>query len=152
MGAKIHNFGSGDWGFHCPGCGYGHSFRVGGDPSRPQWKWNGSLDKPTFTPSLLVNQFEPNARCHSIVTDGVIFFCSDSYHNLRGSNVELPDWEEEKKIMAFDFGTPSKTPAATKAVSPTKNPPCPKCGKELSTGGTTRYVCASCGLTLDPRA
>jgi hypothetical protein len=90
---KIHNFGSGDWGFHCPGCGYLHSFRVNGDTTRPQWKWNGSTDKPTFTPSLLVNQHHPASRCHSFVTDGKIQFLSDCWHHLKGQTVELPDWD-----------------------------------------------------------
>jgi hypothetical protein len=93
MAAKIHNYGSGDWGFHCPGCGYGHSFRVTGDATRPQWTWNGSLDKPTFTPSLLVNKDYPESRCHSFVTDGRIQFLSDCHHKLAGQTVELPDWE-----------------------------------------------------------
>jgi hypothetical protein len=93
MADKIHDYGSGDWGFHCPGCGYGHSFRVNDDKSRPQWTWNGSLDKPTFTPSLLVNNHEPASRCHSFVTDGKIQFLSDCFHALAGQTVDLPDWE-----------------------------------------------------------
>lgn len=92
MGDKIHNYGSGDWGFHCPGCGYGHSFRVTGDESRPQWSWNGSLESPTFVPSLLVWKDEPNARCHLIVTDGVIHFQSDCHHSLAGQSVAMGDW------------------------------------------------------------
>jgi len=94
MAAKIHDYGSGDWGFTCPGCGHGHSFRVNGDATRPQWKWNGSLDKPTFTPSLLCNQHHPESRCHSFVTDGRIQFLADCWHSLAGQTVELPDWDE----------------------------------------------------------
>ncbi len=93
MAAKIHNYGSGDWGFHCPGCGYGHSFRVNSDTTRPQWTWNGSLDKPTFAPSLLINQHHPPSRCHSFVRDGKIEFLQDCHHNLKGQTVELPDWD-----------------------------------------------------------
>jgi hypothetical protein len=93
MKPKIHNYGSGDWGFHCPGCGYGHSFRVNGDATRPQWIWNGSLDAPTFDPSLLVNRDHPESRCHSLVTDGRIEFLGDSFHALAGQTVEIPDWE-----------------------------------------------------------
>ena len=94
MNTKIHNFGSGDWGFHCPGCGYAHSFRVNSDTTRPQWSWNGSLDKPTFTPSLLVNRGHAT-QCHSNVTDGRIQFHSDSYYKLAGQTVDLPDWDDE---------------------------------------------------------
>jgi hypothetical protein len=92
MSVKIHNYGSGDWGFHCPGCGYGHSFRVSGDASRPQWEWNGSIEKPTFTPSLMVNRGAGN-QCHLNVTDGRIIFHADSHHALAGQTVDLPDWE-----------------------------------------------------------
>jgi hypothetical protein len=92
MADKIHSFGpsqSGgvNYGFHCPGCNYGHPFDV------PKWSWNGSLDKPTFTPSLMVNQGH-KSQCHSVVTDGMIAFCSDSNHSLAGQTVELPDWED----------------------------------------------------------
>jgi hypothetical protein len=93
MAAKIHNMGSGDWAFHCPGCGYAHSFRVTGDATRPQWNWNGSVDKPTFTPSLLVNGSSPEWRCHLFVTDGNILFLDDCCHPLRGKTIEIPDWE-----------------------------------------------------------
>lgn len=91
MADKIHNMGNGNWVFHCPGCAYGHPFRVGGDLSLPQWTWNGSKDAPTFKPSLLVNKDDPGSRCHSFVTDGRIEFLSDSFHALAGQTVDLPD-------------------------------------------------------------
>jgi ribosomal protein L37E len=74
--------------FECPGCGYGHAFHS------PRWTWNGSFDKPTFRPSLLVNQHDPKTRCHSFVTDGQIRFLNDSHHALKGRTVDLPDWED----------------------------------------------------------
>jgi len=92
MSAKIHDHGSGDWGFHCPGCKYDHSFRVNGDATRPQWHWNNSIDKPTFTPSLMVNR-GTDSQCHSYVTDGKIQFLNDCHHALKGQTVDLPDWE-----------------------------------------------------------
>jgi hypothetical protein len=92
MGVKIHEMGEGPTGgrnyvFHCPGCQYGHSFEV------PRWNWNGSFDKPTFTPSLLCNQHDAGSRCHSFVTDGMIQFLSDCWHPLAGQTVEIPDWD-----------------------------------------------------------
>jgi len=78
--------------FHCPGCGYSHPFEINctnGDG----WTWNGSLDKPTFAPSLLVNAPYPAQRCHSFVRDGRIEFLSDCHHDLAGQTVDLPDWE-----------------------------------------------------------
>jgi uncharacterized protein DUF6527 len=94
MPAKIHDYGSGDWAFHCPGCGYDHSFRVTVDNTRPQWTWNGSTDKPTFKPSLLIKKDLRAQRCHSWVKDGKIQFLADSFHAMKGQTVELPDWDE----------------------------------------------------------
>ena len=73
--------------FHCPGCQNAHAFLV------PQWTWNGSMEAPTFQPSLMCNMEDPKSRCHSIVTDGKIAFQSDCYHAMAGQTVEIPDWE-----------------------------------------------------------
>ncbi len=83
--------------FHCPGCGEDHMFTTNIE-ARPQgvWSFNGDLDKPTFSPSLLVNGSkykEDLVRCHSFVTDGEIQFLSDCDHGLAGRTVELPEWE-----------------------------------------------------------
>lgn len=91
-----HDDGTKILGFECPGCGYGHSFRTGGPPDKhPMWGWNGSMDSPTFTPSLLVYDPMPDGtrrtRCHSFVRDGNIQFLSDSIHNLAGKTVTLPE-------------------------------------------------------------
>jgi hypothetical protein len=78
--------------------------RVSGD--HPVWGWNGSMDAPTFTPSILVTYpANPNAldefkewrterRCHSFVTNGNIQFLQDSTHKLAGQTVSIPDWED----------------------------------------------------------
>jgi hypothetical protein len=97
MAAKIKSYGESEregkpqtvYCFHCPGCGYDHPFHV------PAWKWNGSLDKPTFTPSLMCFGTMPEKRCHSYVTDGKIQFLVDSFHELRSKTVELPDWDDQ---------------------------------------------------------
>lgn len=100
MGAKLHYMGDGNLGprggklycFHCPGCGNAHPFEIEA-PNGSGWQWNGSMEKPTFTPSLLCNKDLPHYRCHSFVRDGKIEFLSDCYHDLAGKTVELPDWE-----------------------------------------------------------
>ncbi len=102
MSAKIHFLGDSNLGprggklyvFHCPGCKYSHPFEVDA-PNGTGWTWNGSLEKPTFTPSLLVAKDMPSARCHSFVTDGRIQFLGDCFHALAGQTVELPNWDEE---------------------------------------------------------
>lgn len=99
--------------FRCPGCNDWHSvYQDNGQRKGPLWKWNGSLEKPTFTPSLLVRSGhyvdgkhpcwcdyrkehpEKDAPtcyiCHSFITDGRIQFLSDCTHPLAGQTVELP--------------------------------------------------------------
>jgi hypothetical protein len=78
--------------FECPACKYGHPFHVG-VPGSPSWEFNGSLDKPTFSPSLLVNQHDPSRLCHSFVRDGNIQFLADSWHK-RSDTVPLPEAED----------------------------------------------------------
>lgn len=84
--------------FHCPGCKRGHYAQVAvksGDG--PVWDWNKSLDKPTFSPSILVQYNGPDAGvngapqavCHSFVKDGQIQFLSDCTHELAGKTVPL---------------------------------------------------------------
>lgn len=112
--------------FRCPGCGTDemsaaiHSVRTeGGFPDRPRWGFNGSLDKPTFTPSIFVKtvRITPENReaydalppeylmggvvddprfkywCHSFVADGRIQFLGDCTHALAGQTVDLPSWD-----------------------------------------------------------
>lgn len=93
MSVKIADHGNGWYAFHCPGCKYDHAFISGGEnPGRPQWTFNGSLESPTFHPSLIINRGHPNV-CHSFVRDGQIQFLSDCHHELAGRTVDLPDWE-----------------------------------------------------------
>lgn len=62
-----------------------------------KWGWNGSLESPTFTPSILLHGTKGTdgqilqPRCHSFVTDGKIRFLSDCEHALRGQTVDLPE-------------------------------------------------------------
>lgn len=87
MGAKIHDMGSGRFAFQCPGCHGGHMFVV------PRWNWNGNYEKPTVQPSINCNKDDPKTNCHSNVNDGMIKFEPDSYHELKGQTVEIPDWD-----------------------------------------------------------
>lgn len=80
-----------EWCFHCPGCGYGHWFRTNaeGVTRRPAWQWNGDIEKPTVTPSILVSVSKPSARCHLFITSGKIQFLEDCFHHLAGQTVPL---------------------------------------------------------------
>lgn len=90
----------------CPGCNGHHAVKVN-TPSG--WGWNGSLQAPTITPSILVRGTKPISDeeaerilsgehiepipkvCHSFVTDGKIQFLTDSTHALAGQTVDLPE-------------------------------------------------------------
>lgn len=92
-------------GFWCDGCNELHIVRV---PPHPRaWGFNGDYDKPTFTPSVLVQGVERLTEdeyervrsgevvqqrprvCHSFVTDGRVAYLSDCTHGLKGMTVEL---------------------------------------------------------------
>ena len=104
--------------FQCPGCGEYHMFTTAGKNSvGATWTFNGDVERPTFSPSLLVqsghyapghkpgercwctyNEEHPDKpapyhcyRCHSFVRDGRIQFLADCTHELAGKTVPLPD-------------------------------------------------------------
>lgn len=110
--AKVHKLSGGNFDFmiFCPACKCGHGI----DTKR--WQFNGDMEKPTISPSILVrsghympehkgscwcNYNEENKDnpapfkcgvCHSFVTDGKIQYLSDCTHELAGQTVELEDF------------------------------------------------------------
>jgi hypothetical protein len=73
----------------CPGCNTIHAFDLG------RWNFDGDMEKPTFSPSMLVNAEDPGSRCHSFVRKGQFQFLGDCHHGLKGQTVDLPplpDW------------------------------------------------------------
>ena len=94
--AKLFKYSDGQLLFECPGCGHAHGVypKSTGNPSGgPSWEWNGSMDKPTFSPSILV---KGEYRCHSFVKEGQIRFLSDCTHDLAGQTVELPELDPDE--------------------------------------------------------
>lgn len=85
----------GYYGFVCPGCNSDHIIPLAkGKETKVAWGWNGSVDMPTITPSILVNKGSANPLlpiCHSYVTDGKIKFLADSKHALVGQTIEMAD-------------------------------------------------------------
>lgn len=85
--------------FKCPGCSDQHVIPVTGSKA---WGFNGSMERPTLTPSILCRysgvaegtDAPVNDVCHSFVTDGRIQFLSDSTHALAGQTVDLPEIAE----------------------------------------------------------
>lgn len=74
--------------YWCPGCNEPHQVRTEGLP--PRWGWNGSLDSPTFTPSIRVTYYDGRI-CHCFVKEGYIEFLGDSFHNLKDTTVKMVD-------------------------------------------------------------
>jgi hypothetical protein len=80
--------------FWCPACDRAHAI------CRSLWTWNGDVEKPTFSPSVLVSyngndagiDGAPHRTCHSFVTDGMIQFLGDCTHLLAGKTVPLSEW------------------------------------------------------------
>jgi len=115
--AKAKKSDFGDVTIRCPGCKQYHSLNVDPAQKGPCWGFNGDLDKPTFTPSLLVHSghfvkgYETKecwcsykerfgedppfacGVCHSFIRDGMIEFLNDSTHALAGQTVPLGDIE-----------------------------------------------------------
>lgn len=88
--AKVIGRSGGHLKFWCPGCVEAHVVRIAPTPS--PWEWNGDTQRPTLSPSVLVNPGRANPAshvCHSFVRDGYIEFLSDCSHELAGQTVEL---------------------------------------------------------------
>lgn len=78
----------------CPACKHGHLFNTVSD-KRPVWNFDGNLEYPTFSPSMLVFETQSDGShrtiCHSFVRNGRIEFLGDCAHEMRGQTVDLPD-------------------------------------------------------------
>lgn len=86
--------------FWCPGCenehGQGgmHMLPVNTTDKSPSWGFNGDMERPTLTPSILT-RYGRGQVCHSFLVDGVFQFLGDCTHRFAGQNVpmpDLPDW------------------------------------------------------------
>jgi hypothetical protein len=77
---------------------------------RPSWDWDGNLEAPTLSPSILTNGTRSVdhvrnddgtfrfPRCHSFLKAGIFEFLTDSEHPLAGQKVpipDLPEWAEK---------------------------------------------------------
>ena len=94
MSKQVARYYKGKVYFECPGCQEIHAVTVDDQGQGPKWRWNKSVEKPTFTPSILCRKNRPNEeRCHSFVTDGKIRFLQDCDHELKGQTVDLQEFE-----------------------------------------------------------
>jgi hypothetical protein len=99
MAVKLHLVRENWYAFHCPGCQCAHMIPVNGEKTDNGhgWQWNGSLERPTLNPSILVHshpqhRMPPTPRCHLFVRDGTVMYLADCTHELAGKTVEIPDW------------------------------------------------------------
>ena len=107
----------------CVGCDQEHIVYTKAFNEQHVWGFNGNIENPTFTPSLLIRSghfipdFKSNERCwctynkecidkgeepssfeckicHSFITDGKIQYLSDCTHSLAGQTIDLPNIEQ----------------------------------------------------------
>ncbi len=90
--------------FWCPGCeviidgerrGGLHMLAVNTTVRSPSWSFDGNLEAPTLSPSILTRHGSDGMVCHSFLRAGVFEFLSDSTHQFAGQHVpmpDLPDW------------------------------------------------------------
>lgn len=82
------------WYFWCPGCNELHNYTTDRKEGlHPGWTFNGDMEKPTFSPSLLYPS--KAVRCHLFLKDGKLEFCGDCGHALAGKTVDLPDYPDD---------------------------------------------------------
>lgn len=79
--------------YWCPGCKYEHAVEA------VRWNWNGSFDAPTLSPSVkhyytITDSGDVVTTCHYHIRGGVIEFCNDCKHDLKGKKVPLQDVSE----------------------------------------------------------
>lgn len=81
----------------CPGCGLSHApyARPHKSPNGASWEFNGDLEHPTFSPSVLVKVENPYTGkqlvCHFFINNGFQHFLSDCTHSLKNQTVEMED-------------------------------------------------------------
>lgn len=114
MPDRVKEFGENQYSIICPACRCGHMLK--------NWQFNGDLERPTFTPSLLVtgpSRFPtdeeverivagetvniPDGVCHSYITDGNIQYLTDCTHEFAGKTLELPtygDYDSPAKVIS----------------------------------------------------
>jgi hypothetical protein len=79
------------WIFWCSQCECAHHFPVGEHPTN--WQFNGKIDCPTFTPSLMLSIQDEEGKkkhvCHLNLTDGVVIYHADIAQKLAGQRLPL---------------------------------------------------------------
>ncbi len=147
MAQKLHRLDDEQVGFFCPGCKCWHGVRVGGE-GQPRWLWNGSLESPTFSPSIRFGSV-----CHSFVINGKIQFLLGSTHSRSGQIVEIPECDgyteavEEFVDCKHENGNPAYNNDGQKMMQPksiSPNSPLPNFTHQVLANGITISTCLLC--------
>lgn len=123
LSRKLRNVEGGGLAYWCQGCKHRHQVFVG-EGGGPRWGWNGDVERPTFTPSVLVTGSGLTAKgladadawfaagcprpddgqaphfetaptvCHTFITNGRVQFLGDCTHEFAGQTLGLPDLPE----------------------------------------------------------
>lgn len=94
--------------YYCHGCGDNHHIPIKQSAPGPKgvttlWQFNEMLSKPTLTPSVLTDENwgdGDKVKCHHFIKDGIIEYCHDCPHDLKG-----------KRVPIDFYWDPSNTPA-----------------------------------------
>lgn len=108
---KSEKYPKGELYWKCPGCGGGHFIPADDAPqvcngagNGAVWHFNGDYDNPTITPSVNVFTNSHNKgidtgnvlfRCHSVIANGVITYCDDCTHEMKGKSVPMVDLDPD---------------------------------------------------------
>lgn len=87
--------------FWCKGCERPHYFDVVADPERPNmpvWRFNGDLESPTVSPSILIRAGHAGGKkttCHLFLRSGQVQYLNDCDHPLAGETIQLPPFPDD---------------------------------------------------------
>lgn len=87
------------WAIRCPACeavdkSPWHVFVTNGSRG---WTFDGNLERPTFSPSMLSREPYPGGVhvCHSFVRNGRIEYLGDCTHAMAGQTIDLPEVDRD---------------------------------------------------------
>jgi hypothetical protein len=78
----------------CPACDRAKRIPVNRSEGT-SWEWDGNIEAPTLSPSILQHGSGNIPVCHSFLKAGVWDFLSDCTHEMAGQKVPMmpiPDW------------------------------------------------------------
>lgn len=78
--------------FYCPACKERHPIRMDNEHMKG-WQWDGGVTRPTVTPDLKFND-HIDRYCHITITNGMLHYHADSYHQFAGLKMPMAKYIE----------------------------------------------------------